>query len=103
MPTITRRDLAKILAEKMGLKKTLAYQCADALFQAIAESIMRGNRIEIRGFGVWDVRETNPKASARNPKTGEQVFVPARRKVLFKAGRILKQALFQTLEAGGAE
>ena len=92
MPTITKRGLAKILAEEMGLKKTLAYQCVDALFQAMAESIIQGNRIEVRGFGVWEVNETNAK-NARNPKTGEQVYVPARRKVMFKAGKILKEAL----------
>ena len=97
MPTVTKRSLARLLAEEMGLKKTLAYRCADALFQAMAESITRGNRIEIRGFGIWEVKETKAK-NGRNPRTGDQVFVPARRKVMFKPGRILRETLSRPRE-----
>ena len=56
---------------------------------------MAGNRIEIRGFGVLNVKHTKPRPTARNPRTGEQVGVPARRKVLFKPGKLLKAALTQ--------
>ena len=97
MPTVTKRDLAGLLAEEAGLKKALAYRCADALFEAMTESITQGNRIEIRGFGVWEVKETKAK-NGRNPRTGEQVFVPARRKVMFKPGRILKETLSRPRE-----
>ena len=97
MSTVTKRDLAGLLAEGLGLKKALAYRCADALFEAMAESITRGNRIEIRGFGVWEVKETKAK-NGRNPRTGERVFVPARRKVMFKPGRILKETLSRPRE-----
>ena len=96
MPTVTKRDLAGLLADEAGLKKSLAYRCADALFQAMAESITQGNRIEIRGFGVFQVKDTRPKPAARNPRTGEIIYVPARRKTHFKPGRLLKEALHQT-------
>ena len=56
---------------------------------------MVGHRVEIRGFGVLDVKDTKPKPKARNPRTGEQVGVPAHRKVLFKPGKQLKAALTQ--------
>ena len=102
MPTVTKRDLAGLLADEAGLKKSLAYRCADALFQAMAESITQGNRIEIRGFGVWEVKETKAK-NGRNPRTGEQVFVPARRKVMFKPGRILKETLSRPREKNRKE
>ena len=92
MPTVTKRDLAKLLAAKLSLKKGLAYQCADACFDGLAEAIIQGNRIEVRGFGVWEVKETRAK-NAHNPRTGEHVLVPARRKVMFKAGKLLRQAL----------
>ena len=99
MPTITKRDLARILARESGMKKTLAYRCADVFFEGLAESIVRGDRIEIRGFGVWEVKETKAK-NGRNPRTGERILVPARRKVMFKIGRILKEALTQHSETG---
>lgn len=92
LQTMTKRSLANILAREVGMKKSLAYQCADALFEGLAESVVRGDRIEIRGFGSWEVKEARAK-NGRNPKTSERVFVPARKKVMFRAGRILRADL----------
>ena len=50
-------------------------------------------RIEIRDFGVFEVKRTKPKPKARNPRTGEIIYVPARRKTHFKAGKLLKDVL----------
>ena len=86
-----------MLAREMGLKKSLAYRCADVLFEGLAESIIRGDRIEIRGFGSWEVKETRAK-KGRNPRTGERVLVPARHKVMFKVGRVLREALCRPLD-----
>ena len=101
MPTITKRDLARILSERMPLEKALAYQCADVFFSAMTESITQGNRIEARGFGVFEVKATRAK-TGRNPKTGERVAVPARRKVLFKPGKALREVLGRPREEGEA-
>ena len=79
------------------MKKSLAYQCADILFESQSESIIRGDRIEIRGFGSWEVKETRAK-KGRNPRTGERVLVPARHKVMFKVGRVLREALCRPLD-----
>ena len=68
----------------------------DSLFVAMRDSLTQGNRIEIRGFGVFQVKDTRPKPAARNPRTGEIIYVPARRKTHFKPGRLLKEALHQT-------
>ena len=73
----------------------LALRCVDGIFEALKDAILREDRIEIRGFGSWTVKETNAKPNARNPRTGEIIYVPARRKVSFKPGRILKEALFK--------
>ena len=70
----------------------------DSLFVAMRDSLIQGNRIEIRGFGVFQVKDTRPKPAARNPRTGEIIYVPARRKTHFKPGRLLKEALHQTRE-----
>ena len=98
MSTITKSDLAKEIMKRTGCKKTQAKQAADSVFSTLRESLMDGGRIEIRGFGVWTVRRTNPKPNAWNPRTGETFSVPARRKVHFKPGKVLKAALSERVE-----
>ena len=93
MRTVTRTDLARMLAEDLGIKKDLARQAVDAMVEGLVEAIVQGNRIEIRGFGIWTVKETHSRPNARNPRTGERVFVPARRKVRFNPGKVLKEVL----------
>jgi nucleoid DNA-binding protein len=91
--TITKADLAKILADEIDCKNTMAKQAVDVLFATLADAIVEGERIEIRGFGSWEVKHTNARPRARNPRTGDEVYVPARRKVGFKPGKILRDAL----------
>ena len=102
MGTVTKAHLARTVADQLGLPVSLAEQVVNAAFGGLASSIMEGRRIEIRGFGTFKVVETNPKPNARNPKTGETVPVPARRKVMFRPGKILKTALHSTAD-GEAE
>ena len=59
--------------------------------------MIEGNRIEVRGFGVLETKATKPKPAARNPRTGEIIYVPARRKTHFRPGRVLKDALCEPL------
>jgi integration host factor subunit beta len=96
--TVTKRNLAKTVAEAVSTKKITAQEAVDALFTAMREELIKGNRIEVRGFGVLDVREQRAKPSARNPRTGEVVYVPARRKTHFKPGKDLKEGLHKPLE-----
>lgn len=100
MSTITKKDLALLVSQSTGCKKNLAAKMVDSLFVAMRDSLIDGNRIEIRGFGVFQVKDTRPKPAARNPRTGEIIYVPARRKTHFKPGRLLKEALHQTREPG---
>ena len=102
MSTITKKDLALLVSQNTGCKKNLAAKMGDSLFVAMRDSLIEGNRIEIRGFGVFQVKDTRPKPAARNPRTGEIIYVPARRKTHFKPGRLLKEALHQTREDSGA-
>ena len=95
METITKRDLARTVAESVGIPRATALELADCLFEVMRESLIEGNRIEVRGFGVLETRATKPKPAARNPRTGETVYVPARRKTHFKPGKQLKEALHQ--------
>ena len=96
LATITKKDLALLVSQSTGCKKNLAAKMVDSLFVAMRDSLIHGNRIEIRGFGVFQVKDTRPKPAARNPRTGEIIYVPARRKTHFKPGRLLKEALHQT-------
>ena len=60
--TITKADLTKLLADEMNCQTTTAKQAVDILFETLADAIMEGERIEIRGFGSWDVKRTNVRA-----------------------------------------
>ena len=93
MATVTKKDLARVVADTIGCKNNLTLQMVDSLFEAMRDTLIEGNRIEIRGFGVLEVKNTKPKPAARNPRTGEVVYVPARRKTHFKPGKQLKEAL----------
>ena len=95
--TTTKKDLALKVSKDTGCKKSLAASMVDSIFAAMRESLIDGNRIEIRGFGVFQVKKTKPKPAARNPRTGEIIYVPARRKTHFKPGKLLKEALHQPL------
>ena len=88
MTTTTKRDLIRHVAERTGTSRGLARDATDSLFDHMRELL-----IAVRGFGVLLVKDTNSRPDARNPKTGERVFVPARRKLLFKPGKQIKNAL----------
>ena len=73
----------------------------DLFFGLLTEAVINGERIEARGFGVLSVKDANARPNARNPRTGEIVSVPARRKVHFKAGKLLREELKKPLEGSG--
>lgn len=94
--TLTRKDVEVKMDEKLAGKKITRKLIVDSLFDSLRELIMTADpviRIEIRDFGVFEVKKTKPKPKARNLKTGEFVFVPGRRKMHFKPGKILKNFL----------
>ncbi len=93
MATVTKRELTLLVSQSTGCKKNQAAQMVDCIFTAMRDSLCRGDRIEIRGFGVFQVKGTRPKPAARNPRTGEVISVPARRKTHFKPGRLLREGL----------
>lgn len=99
--TITKKDVSKRTAKIVGEKIYLTERVVDGVFQALREFMCEADpevRIEIRDFGVFEVKKTKPKPKARNPKTGEIIYVPARRKTHFKAGKLLKDVLKQPLD-----
>ena len=91
--TTTRKELVNEISEALRLKKTQIYPIIDTLFDVMRDNLIEGNRIEIRGFGALEIKDTKPKPAARNPRTGDTIEVPARRKAKFKPCKILKEAL----------
>ncbi len=94
--TLTRKDIERKMDEKLLGKKVTRKLVVDSLFDSLRELIMTADpiiRIEIRDFGVFEVKKTKPKPKARNLKTGEFVYVPGRRKMHFKPGKLLKNFL----------
>ena len=86
---------------KLMGKKITKKLIVDSLFDSLRELIMSADpiiRIEIRDFGVFEVKKTRPKPKARNLKTCEFVFVPGRRKMHFKPGKILKTFLKEKVD-----
>jgi len=79
---MTRRDLIDRVAKKFGLKKKEAGAIVKFIFQEIAETVKKGERVSIQGFGVFELRELKERRT-KNPRTGEVVKVPRRKKVFF--------------------
>ncbi len=90
---MTRSALIEKVAERVeGLTLKQTEIVLETVFDSIKEALNRGEKIEIRGFGNFRLKERQPR-KARNPKTGESVEVPQKRAVRFKAGKALREAL----------
>lgn len=85
----TKAQIVDSVATSTGLSKAAAGEVFDSVFAAISNSIANGERIELRGFGIFDVKPTKARQS-RNPRTGEALTIPAGRKVSFKPAADLK-------------
>src|SRR4030067_3280425 len=86
---MTKTNLIKKLSEKMKIQPRAAKVIVDNIFDAMKESLERGERIEIRGFGSFVMRQYGGY-KGRNPKTGELVGVPPKKLPYFKVGKELK-------------
>ena len=86
---MTRKDLIDRVAKEFGLKKKDAEAIVKFIFGEIAETVKRGERVSIQGFGVFELRELKER-SVKNPKTGEEVKVPSRMKMVFVSRLRLK-------------
>jgi len=99
--TYTKRDITKRVAEAAHVETNVAAVYVNHVFKAIREIMMSADpalRIEVRDFGVIEVKQTKSKPKARNPKSGEVIYVPPRRKTHFKPSKLLKKFLSQPLD-----
>jgi len=79
---MTRKDLIDRVAKEFGLKKKDAEAIVKFIFQEIVEAVKRGERVSIQGFGAFELKELKER-KIRNPRTGEKIEIPLRKKVVF--------------------
>lgn len=89
---MTKKDLAKKIAESAGINQLLALEIVQRTFDGITDTLVSEGRIELRNFGVFEVKPRQQR-KARNPRTGEKVIVPERMVVTFKPGREMEQRI----------
>ena len=86
---ITKADLATALFEEVGLNKREAREFVDGFFESIRDTLEAGEAVKLSGFGNFQLRNKNTRPG-RNPKTGEEIPISARRVVTFKPGQKLR-------------
>ena len=94
--TFTKKDVAVEIATRLDATHVDSLTFTDELFLVLRDMLTDDYdkvRIEIRNFGVLEVKPTKAKPKARNPRTNEEIFVPAHKKIAFKPGKILREEL----------
>ena len=86
---LTKADMAERLFEERGLNKREAKELVEMFFEEIRDSLEHGRQVKLSGFGNFDLRDKNQRPG-RNPKTGEEIPITARRVVTFRPGQKLK-------------
>ena len=95
--TITKKELVARIAEKTNQTKVVAKDIIQMFLDEIIQELGRGNRLEFREFGVFEIKERAAR-KAQNPRTLEKVDVPAKRVVKFKVGRLMKERVARMAE-----
>ncbi|HEY9136319.1 MAG TPA: integration host factor subunit alpha [Pseudomonadales bacterium] len=89
MSALTKADLAEKLFEELGLNKREAKEVVEMFFEEIKTALSTGKQVKLSGFGNFDLRDKRERPG-RNPKTGEEIPISARRVVTFRPGQKLK-------------
>ena len=90
--TLTKSDIVENLNNEIGLNKREAKELVDMLFNDIKNILSEGHEVKLSGFGNFQLRDKSPRPG-RNPRTGEDVEISARRVVTFKSGQKLKESV----------
>jgi len=90
--TLTKAELSELLFEKVGLNKTEAKEMVEGFFEEIRLALEKGESVKLSGFGNFELREKSERPG-RNPKTGEEIPIKARRVVTFHSSQKLKTSV----------
>ena len=91
----TKADLIDALYEKTGMNRTEIRSTIDIIIDEIKEALIRRRIIELRGFGIFEVKTRKARPRARNPRTGESININSHGVVSFRSGHELKQAVWK--------
>jgi nucleoid DNA-binding protein len=91
---VTKKDIVRTISEEEGLTQQQTKKIVQRTFNAIIECLVNERRIELRNFGVFEVKQRAPR-KARNPRTGKKVEVPAKFVVTFKPGKEMEARVSQ--------
>lgn len=96
-----KSDLVDAISGKAGVPKAQVQQMVDDVFDLIADGLSKGEKIDLRGFGTFSVRDSAAR-TGRNPQTGEPISIPARRVPGFKPGKELKEKVNNSAKPAAA-
>jgi integration host factor subunit alpha len=89
---MTKIDIIQDVYEKLGFSKKDAAKIVESVFELMKDSLARGEKIKISGFGNFSVKEKNSRRG-RNPQTGSEIEISARKVLTFKSSQVLRKAL----------
>lgn len=89
---MNKTELVNVVATETGLTKTDAAKAVNATFNIIKETLTEGGKVQLVGFGTFETRDRAARVG-RNPQTGEEIQIPAKKAPAFKAGKELKNAV----------
>lgn len=92
MASVNKAELVKEIAEKTDMKKKDAEAVLAAVISSIQEDLVKGNKVQLIGFGTFEVRHRAAR-KGRNPQTGKEITIPATQVPAFKPGKALKEAV----------
>ena len=95
--TVTKMELANVLFDELGLNKREAKEFVELFFEEIRSALENGDNVKFSGFGSFSVRD-KPQRPGRNPKTGEEIPVSARRVVTYKASQKIKNRIARSVK-----
>lgn len=94
---MTKADIIDIIADATGLTKVETEAVVEGFLTTVIEALKNGERVEFRGFGSFSVKRRKPK-KARNPGTGEEIFLPERYAPTFKPSKLLRDKINKNLK-----
>src|SRR5688572_798356 len=100
-PVVTKKEIVKTISDEIGLTQLKTKEIVQKTFDAIVETLVEEKRIELRNFGVFEVKKRAAR-KARNPRTGDKVYVPEKYVVTFKPGKEMEEKV-RELERQAAE
>jgi len=97
---LTKADLTENLFEQLGFNKRESKEFVDCFFEEVRQSLEHGEYVKLSGFGNFELRDKNQRPG-RNPKTGEEIPISARRVVSFKPGQKMRARVESSIDASG--